>query len=170
MKVLIAPDKFKDALSAKTACEAIEEGLLLANPSIETHLFPMADGGEGTADILTYNTQGRTVSLTVHDPLFRKTEAQYGLSADGETAYIEMAQASGLSLLKPEERNCLLTSTYGTGELIKNAIEKGATKIMLGLGGSATNDAGIGMAAALGYKFYDKDGIELAAIGRNLEK
>src|SRR5690606_35017335 len=112
--------------------------------------------------------QGRTVSLTVHDPLFRKTEAQYGLSADGETAYIEMAQASGLNLLQPDERNCLLTSTYGTGELIKDAIEKGATRIMLGLGGSATNDAGIGMAAALGYKFYDKDAKEINPIGQNL--
>src|SRR5690606_4647531 len=103
-KIVIAPDKFKEALSAKKACLAIEEGLKHANPHFETVLFPMADGGEGTAEILAFNTQGRMVTLKVYDPLFRKVEAQYGISGDGSMAFIEMAQASGLNLLTTKER------------------------------------------------------------------
>lgn len=170
MKILIAPDKFKDALSAKAVCKAIDEGLRLTSSSFGTYLFPMADGGEGTAEILTYHNKGQPIKLTVHDPLFRKIEVQYGLSADKNTAYIEMAEASGLKLLKPEERNCLLTTSYGTGEMIRDAASKGVAKIILGIGGSATNDAGIGMAAALGFKFYDSDKNELKPIGKNLQK
>lgn len=167
-KIIIAPDKFKEALSAKKACLAIEEGLKYANPHFETILFPMADGGEGTAEILAFNTQGRMVTLKVHDPLFRKVEAQYGISGDGSMAFIEMAQASGLNLLTTKERNCLKTSTYGTGEIIKDALTRGVRTIVLGLGGSATNDAGIGMAAALGYEFLDENGKTIQPIGENL--
>ena len=153
MKILIATDSFKDALSALRVCQAIERGVKLADDAIETILFPLADGGEGTSEILTYHTGGSWQTVQVHDPLFRPIQAGYGISADGTTAFIEMAQAAGLQLLQPAERNPLKTSTYGVGELIKDAIQKGAQHIMLGIGGSATNDAGIGMAGALGYGF-----------------
>lgn len=171
MKILIATDSFKDALSAVEVCQAIARGLKAANSSFETVLFPLADGGEGTSEILTYHTQGQRVSLQVHDPLFRKIEASYGISADGKTAFIEMAAAAGLQQLKPEERNPLLTSTYGVGEMIRDAVERGAEKILLGIGGSATNDAGIGMAHALGFSFLDANGNELSSAsmtGKNL--
>ncbi|MFN7117801.1 MAG: glycerate kinase [Saprospiraceae bacterium] len=154
MKILIAPDSFKDALPALEVCQAIERGIKQADTSIETILFPLADGGEGTAAILTHHAQGHWHTLQVHDPLLRPIEAGYGISADGQTAFIEMAQAAGLQLLKPEERNPLKTSTYGVGEMILDAIQKGIKKIVLGIGGSATNDAGIGMAGALEYDFF----------------
>lgn len=167
-RILIAPDKFKGALSAKEVCLAIQEGLQSAHQHFETILFPLADGGEGTAEVLTFNTEGRMRTLTVNDPLFRKTKAQYGISGDGTTAFIEMAQASGLSLLHVQEQNCLKTSTYGTGEIIKDALTRGVKKIVLGIGGSATNDAGIGMAAALGFGFFDSTGRTLLPTGENL--
>lgn len=128
----------------------------------------MADGGEGTASLLTAHTHGTWVTTSVYDPLFRKIQAGYGISGDRSTAFIEMSQASGLQLLSPDERNPLKTSTYGTGELIANAIDRGARKIVLAIGGSATNDAGMGMAAALGVKFLDKSGKELPPIGESL--
>ncbi len=153
MKILIASDSFKDALSAIEVCKAIEKGIKLADSSIKTVLFPLGDGGEGTSEILTFHADGEWISTTVHDPLFRKIKANYGISGDGQTAFIEMAQAAGLQLLKSEERNPLKTSTYGVGEMILDAVNRGVRKIVLGIGGSATNDAGIGMAQALGYKF-----------------
>lgn len=169
MKILIATDSFKDALPALQVCEAIERGVKLADAQIETILFPLADGGEGTAEILTYHTEGSWQMVQVHDPLFRLIQAGYGISADGQTAFIEMAQAAGLQLLKPEERNPLKTSTYGVGELILNAIQKGVQKIVLGIGGSATNDAGIGMAGALGFQFMDQLPLRIdQLIGENL--
>jgi len=170
MKILIACDSFKDALPALEVCTAIEKGLLLANPQFETVVFPMADGGEGTAEVLTYHSNGDWQTLTVHDPLFRPVEAKYGLSVNGQMAFIEMAAASGLQLLTEEERTATQSTTYGTGELIKNALEKGATRILLGIGGSATNDCGMGMAAALGYRFWDVEGNELQPIGANLTR
>ncbi|MBI5915601.1 MAG: glycerate kinase [Bacteroidetes bacterium] len=168
MKILIAPDSFKDALSAPEVCIAIQRGILLARPEVETVLFPMADGGDGTAEILAWHLPGEMVTCTVADPLLRPVEARYFLS--GEMAFIEMAQASGLQLLRPEERNPLKTSTFGTGQLIRHAIGRGAKKILLGIGGSATNDAGMGMAAALGWHFLSKNGEELAPTGENLGK
>lgn len=156
MKILIATDSFKDALPALQVCQAIERGVKLADSSIETFIFPLADGGEGTAEILAYHTGGRWETVQVHDALFRPIQAGYGISADGQTAFIEMAQAAGLQLLKTEERNPLKTSTYGVGELILSAMQKGVRKIVLGIGGSATNDAGIGMAGALGFQFIDQ--------------
>lgn len=159
MKILIATDSFKDALSALEVCQAIEQGVKLADATIETILFPLADGGEGTSEILTYHTGGNRHTVQVHDPLFRPIQAGYGISADGTTAFIEMAQAAGLQLLQSAERNPLKTSTYGVGELIKDAIQKGVQQIILGIGGSATNDAGIGMAGALGYEF-GKDAVD----------
>ncbi|MEQ1588006.1 MAG: glycerate kinase, partial [Cyclobacteriaceae bacterium] len=168
MTILIAPDKFKGSLSAKGVCEAVRTGLLKLDPSLSIITVPLADGGEGTSELLTINSRGSVINCSVSDPLFRKVNASYGISGDGTTAFIEMASASGLHLLTKEERNPLNTTTYGTGELIKDAIERGVNKIILAIGGSATNDAGIGMAAALGMKFIDKNGNELQPIGSNL--
>lgn len=156
MKVLIAADSFKDALPALEVCQAIERGIAKVAEQIEVQLFPLGDGGEGTAEVLTWHAQGTWKSVEVLDPLFRPIESFYGLSKDGQTAYIEMAQASGLQLLKEEERNALKTSTFGTGQLIAEAIRQGAKRIVLGIGGSATNDVGIGMAGALGVKFLNQ--------------
>jgi len=171
MKILIACDSFKDGLPALQVCQAVERGVKKADYNIETIIFPLADGGEGTAEILTHHTGGRWVSVQVHDPLFRRIEAGYGISADGKTAFMEMAQAAGLQLLKLEERNPLKTSTYGVGEMIQDAIQKGIKNIILGIGGSATNDAGIGMAGALGYEFIDHLPLIMnQLVGENLSK
>ncbi|MFY0651928.1 MAG: glycerate kinase [Cyclobacteriaceae bacterium] len=166
MKVLISPDKFKGSLTADEVCNAVESALLDYDQTIEVIKHPLADGGEGTLDILDSTLDLKTVSVQVNDPLFRPITAEYKM--DESSAYIEMAAASGLPILKEEERNCLITTTYGTGELILDAIEEGATNIYLFVGGSATNDAGMGMAEALGYKLYDKDGKALRPIGLEL--
>lgn len=168
MKILIACDSFKDALPAVAVCRAIERGLHLSYPTVRTKIFPMGDGGEGTAEILTFHSGGSSCAVQVHDPLFRPVQATYGLSGDGKTAFIEMAVASGLQLLKPEERNPMNTTTLGTGELIMDAIKRGAKKIILGIGGSSTNDMGLGMATALGYEFADEAGQPLSPVGGNL--
>ena len=169
MKILIAPDKFKGSLTAIGVCDAISEGISLVDTDIEIVKFPLADGGEGTAEILTYHTQGKKIVKTVSDPLMRPAEASFGISGDGHTAFIEMAEASGLNLLKPGERNCLHTSTYGTGQLILAALQEGAKEIILGIGGSATNDCGMGMAQALGFEFLDKYEKKLQPTGENLQ-
>ena len=168
MTILIAPDKFKGSLTAQQVCKAIEEGLHSINPSLKIVSIPLADGGEGTSDLLTDFSGGSTVRVTVDDPLFREIESTYGISKDGKTAFIEMAKASGLQLLNTEERNPLNTTTFGTGQLIKHALERGAKHIILGIGGSATNDAGIGMAAALGYSFLSATKDKLKPVGKNL--
>lgn len=170
MNILIAPDKFRGSLDADEVCLAAERGVLMAFPSARVHKAPLADGGEGTAHILTKNQNGRFVEIEARDPLGRVIKAAYGLSADGKTAFIEMAAASGLSLLTGEERNPLLTSTYGTGEMIVHALETGAEKIILGIGGSATTDAGTGMAAALGFRFLDDNGLEITPDGGSLAR
>ncbi|NUO01489.1 MAG: glycerate kinase [Saprospiraceae bacterium] len=170
MNILLATDSFKDALDAQSVCRAIARGILRAMPEAAIRSFPLADGGEGTAQILTEHSAGRSIECVVNDPLFRPVRATYGLSGDGKTAFIEMAQASGLQLLKPEERNPLHTTTYGTGELIADALRRGVSHIMLGIGGSATNDGGMGMAAALGWQFFDPAGKLLEPVGRNLGK
>ncbi len=171
MTILIATDSFKDALPALEVCQAIERGLQQAGQDVRTVVFPLADGGEGTAGILTFHNDGRTIEVQVNDPLFRPVEATYGLSADGTTAYFDMAQASGLQLLQNDERNPLRTSTYGTGELILDAVvQRGARRLLLGIGGSATNDAGMGMAAALGYRFLDEADRELSPTGQSLKQ
>lgn len=170
MKILIACDSFKDALPAVEACQAIARGVQRALPAAELILSPLADGGEGTADILTYHSQGQRIELEVNGPLFQPVKASYGLSGDGQAAFIEMAAASGLPLLKQESRNPLLTTTFGTGELIRDAVGRGAKHILLGIGGSATNDAGMGMAAALGYRFLSEEGEVLPATGANLAR
>jgi glycerate kinase len=170
MRILIASDSFKDALPAEAVCQAIEKGLITANDKFEVTAMPLADGGEGTAAILAHHTGGQMVEDRASNPRFEPIMAQYGMSGDGKTAFIEMASASGLQLLKPKERNPLKTSTMGTGALIIAAMGRGAEKIILGLGGSATNDAGMGMAAALGYRFLDEQGQELKPVGENLSK
>ncbi len=170
MKILLAPDKFRGSLEAPQVCEAMAEGIRMVSSEIEVVSLPMADGGEGTLDLLLWYSGGKKQFAKVQDPLGRTIEAEYGISADSKTAFIEMATASGLRLLKSEERNPLKTSTFGTGELIKIVVESGVENIILGIGGSATTDAGIGMAAALGWQFLDVDGKELKPIGENLVK
>ncbi len=168
MNLLIACDSFKDSLPAVAVCQALERGIQKASPNSHTQLFPMADGGEGTAKIMTYHTQGQWVEVEVQGPLSATVGAGYGISADGTKAYIDMAEASGLQLVPRPLRNPLQTGTFGTGQLIQNAIDRGVEKIFLGIGGSATNDGGIGMAKALGYQFLDESGQELRGIGEDL--
>ena len=167
MKILIASDKFKGSLTATQVCAAIKRGIKTNNSKYEIISCPMADGGEGSIDIISNYLSLKPVELTVSDPLFRQIKSTYYFS--GLTAYIEMSSASGLSLLKKEEQNCMKTSSFGTGELIKDAINKGLTTINLYIGGSATNDGGIGIASALGFEFYNKSRKLLSPIGKNLE-
>lgn len=170
MQILIAPDKFRGSLEAAEVCQAVNEGILLAYPQASVISIPLADGGEGTTKILTEQSGGKFITAKVRDPLGRLMEASYGLSGDEKTAYIEMASASGLRLLSAHEYNPWLTNTFGTGQLILDAIERGVQKIILGIGGSATTDGGIGMAAALGYHFLDENGKVLIPIGESLSK
>jgi glycerate kinase len=170
MKVLIAVDKFKGSLTAQQASEAIRDGILIKYPGAQFELVPMADGGEGTSELLAMHTSGRMINIKVTGPLFEPVNAQYGLSGDGSTAFIESAKASGLQLLPPAGRNPLFTTTAGTGELIRDALQNGVKTIVLGIGGTATNDAGIGMASSLGFQFVDGNNNLLKAIGGNLGK
>ncbi|MCU4158031.1 glycerate kinase [Carboxylicivirga sp. A043] len=169
-KIVIAPDKFKGSLSGLEFCDIVKQGIKKHCPDSEIIKCPLADGGDGTIDALAYYLDGHMEELTVSDPLLRPIKASYLLSTDKQTAFIEMSAASGIRLLKKEELNPLKTSTYGTGELIKDAINKGARHILLGIGGSATNDGGLGMATALGFQFYDIRGKLLRGIGADLEQ
>lgn len=170
MKILLAPDKFRGSLDAPQVCEAMTEGIRMVSSETEVVSLPMADGGEGTLDLLLWYSGGKKQFAKVQDPLGRMMEAEYGISADGKTAFIEMATASGLRLLKAGERNPLKTSTFGTGELINIVVASGVKNIILGIGGSATTDAGIGMATALGWQFLDENAQEVTPIGENLIK
>lgn len=168
MRFLIATDSFKDALSAQHACHAIAEGVRAALPGSEVQEFPLADGGEGLSEVLAFHLGGERIWAEVADPLGRPCAASYLLGQGGHLAFLESAQAAGLERLVSKDRNPLLTSTFGVGELIRDALKRGARQIYLGLGGSATNDAGTGMAAALGYIFLDSTGHPLAPCGGNL--
>lgn len=170
MKIVIAPDSFKESLSAMQVCQAIENGFKEAFPNASYHHLPLADGGEGTVDVLMQGLSGERQSSFVEGPLGDKVNAQWALLDEGKTALIEIAAASGLDLTQLNERNPLITSTYGTGELIKLALDAGVDKILLGLGGSATNDAGAGIVQALGGKLLDSAGNELAKGGAILEQ
>lgn len=170
MKILIAPDKFKGSLSAHEVCETVGEALLEINPAYEIIKVPLADGGEGTFEILVEHSQGTVKKVAVLDPLQRPIKSEYGISNDGTTAFIEMARASGLQLLSETERNPLHTSTIGTGLLIMDALNMGVKNIILGIGGSATNDAGIGMAQALGFRFLNKKKEKINPIGSALSE
>nr|WP_018962564.1 glycerate kinase [Coprothermobacter platensis] len=168
MNVLIAPDSFKGSLSSKQVCEAVEEGLLKASKETFVVLkVPIADGGEGTVDAFLSAMGGELVKITVTGPLGDPVSSFYGILPDG-TAVIEMAAASGLNLVPPSKRNPLLTTTYGTGELIKHALDRGCMRFIIGIGGSATNDAGAGMLEALGIRFLDKEGKDVPSCGGEL--
>ncbi|MEP2281083.1 glycerate kinase [Maribacter sp.] len=170
MKFVIAPDKFKGSLTGFEFCDAVEEGIRMVFKDAEIVKKPLADGGDGTMEVVKHYIKGETVTITVNDPLFRPINASYLYSDETKIAYIEMAEASGLKLLNVDEFDCMETTTYGMGELIYDALEKGATEIILGIGGSATNDGGMGMANALGYRFLDENEQELSPIGKNLSK
>lgn len=168
MKFVLAPDSFKESMTAKEACIAMEKGIKKVFKDAECIYVPMADGGEGTMEALVDSTKGKLYTVEVTAPLGNKTEGKFGILGDGETAVIEMAQASGLHLVESKKRNPLVTTSYGTGELIKAALDKGVKKIVVGLGGSATNDGGAGMLQALGVSLKDKEGRELAFGGGSL--
>ena len=161
MKFVIAPDSFKGSLTAKQAALAMTTGIRRVFPRAEYTLVPMADGGEGTVAALVDATGGQLVQAPVHDPLDRVVTASYGLLGTSNTAVIEMAAASGLQFVDAQTRNPLLASTYGTGELIKDAVARGVDRIIIGLGGSATVDGGAGMAQSLGVHLLDEAGQEL---------
>ncbi|PIY49280.1 MAG: glycerate kinase [Armatimonadetes bacterium CG_4_10_14_3_um_filter_66_18] len=168
MRIVVAPDSFKGCLTALEVCDAMEAGIREVWPEAEVEKVPMADGGEGTVQSLVDATGGRVLKQQVTGPLGEPVEAQYGILGDGETAVIEMASASGLPLVPEDRRNPLMTTTRGTGELIVAALDRGCRKFIVGIGGSATNDCGQGMAKALGVRFLDADGIDLGAGGGSL--
>lgn len=158
IRIAIAPDSFKGAISAQGAAEAMAEGFSQVLEGTEILLIPMADGGEGTVDAWAASVGASKVVADVHDPLMRPIKAEFAYDAASRTAVIEMAAASGLPLLKPDERDPMRTTTFGTGELMKAALDLGAREIILGIGGSATNDGGTGMASALGIRLLDAKG------------
>ncbi|CAM3538736.1 glycerate kinase [Zobellia roscoffensis] len=170
MKFIIAPDKFKGSLTGFEFCDAVEEGLQHVFNDAEIIKMPLADGGDGTIDVVKHYIHGEKITIAVNDPLFRPISASYLYAVKNHIAYIEMAEASGLKLLDDLDRNCMNTTTFGTGELIADALERGAKEIILGIGGSATNDGGMGMANALGYRFIGDFSKELEPIGSSLNK
>jgi glycerate kinase len=170
MTILIAPDKFKGSLSAHEVCDIISDEFRAAGDSLNIVALPLADGGEGTCELLTTFSGGTMIKVPVRDPLARTINSEFGISSDGRIAFLEMATASGLQLLKKEERNPLLTTTLGTGDLIRHALDRGVEQIIMGVGGSATNDGGMGMAESLGVVFYDVLGNNLAGNGENLSR
>lgn len=170
VKVLIAPDKFKGSLTAEQVCTAIRSGLMNADSSLSITEQPLADGGEGTCELLTNFSRGKFVKVDVRDPLSRNKSTVYGISQDGETAFIEMAKASGLQLLDTPDKNPWYTTTVGTGDMIRHALDAGVKHIVMGIGGSATNDGGMGMAVALGIEFYDSANHRLPGRGCDLER
>ena len=170
MKIVIAPDSYKESLSALEVAQAVEAGFRQVFPDADYVLVPVADGGEGTVDAMVAATGGRKETVTVSGPLGEPVEAFYGLTGAGDTAVIEMAAASGLALVPPDRRNPLLTSSRGTGELIRAALDAGARRFILGIGGSATNDGGAGMVQALGARLLDLEGRELDGSGGDLAR
>ncbi|WP_456421740.1 glycerate kinase [Lutibacter sp.] len=170
MKIILAPDKYKGSLTGIEFCNVVEKGIKSIISNAEIVKLPLADGGDGTIEILDFHLEANYIKLKVKDPLFRPIQASYLFITQTKTAFIEMAEASGMKLLNSNEQNCMNTSTYGTGELILDAVKRGAKTIILGLGGSATNDCGIGMATALGYKFLDLKNKEIIPIGKNLSQ
>ena len=168
--ILLAFDSFKGSLTSREVADAFEEGVRSVAPHYIINKVCLADGGEGTAEALVSTLHGEWVETEVLDPLMRPIRARYGVVDEGQTAVIEMASASGLTLLAEEGRNPLKTSTYGTGQLIADALKRGCRKLLIGIGGSATNDAGTGMLSALGFRFLDAEGISLAGCGESLER
>ena len=170
MKVVIAIDSFKGSLSSNELANFVENGIKKVYSKVDIIKVPIADGGEGTVESLVNGTNGHFVEISVASPLLIPIKSQYGILGDGKTAIIEMATASGLPLVPVAQRNPMKTTTYGTGEMIKDAITKGCREFLIGIGGSATNDGGIGMMKALGVKFFGKNGIELGHGGEQLSR
>ena len=170
MKVVAAIDSFKGSLSSMEAGNAAKEGILLAKPGTEVVIKPLADGGEGTTDALIEGMNGEKVEMTAAGPLGTPVNCYYGYLPESQTAIIEMAAAAGITLVSDAEKNPLLASTYGVGEMILNAVKKGCRNFIIGIGGSATNDGGIGMLKALGFSFADADGNDPGEGGQALAK
>ena len=170
MKIVIAPQGFKGGISGLEAARAIDRGVLKAAPDAETVLLPVADGGDGTLHALVDATGGEIFTSTVTGPINQQVEAQWGVMGDGRTAVIEMARASGLAMVPPRRRNPKVTTTLGTGQLLKEASERGFKRVIVGLGGSATNDGGAGMATSLGVRFLDSYGNALPPGGAALAR
>lgn len=168
MKIVIAPDSYKESLSAQQVATQIEQGFRDIFPEAEYVKLPVADGGEGTVEAMVAATQGKIVRLNVTGPLGETVDAFYGLSGDESCAFIEMAAASGLELVPSARRDPLITTSYGTGELIRNALDKGVEHFIIGIGGSATNDGGAGMVQALGARLLDKQGQQIGFGGGQL--
>lgn len=170
MKFVLATDSFKESMTSIEACNVMEKAIKKIKSDAEVIKVPMADGGEGTVEALVNSTSGTFVETEVLNPLGQKIKASYGILGDKKTAVIEMAKASGIELIKREDRNPMITTTYGTGQLIKHAIENGIKHLVIGIGGSATNDGGCGMLQALGVKLLDKDNNEIPFGGGSLNK
>lgn len=168
MKFVIAPDSFKESMTAKAAAVAIQAGLQKIYPDADYELVPMADGGEGTVQSLVDATEGEIITADVQNPLDETVSVFYGVLGDQQTAVIEMSAASGIQFVTTETKNPLITTTYGTGQLIKDALDRGMRRFIIGLGGSATNDGGAGMAEALGVRFLDENGQQIARGGAAL--
>ncbi len=170
MKIVVAPQAFKGSLGAFQVCDAIGDGIRQVFPEAEVCVSPMADGGDGTLEVLAQGTQGKTISSRVTGPLGHEVEALWGVLGDGRTAVIEMARASGLALVPGDKQDPLVTTTYGTGELIRHALEAGYRDFIVGVGGSATCDGGAGMAQALGARLLDSQGQDLPGGGGALAR
>ena len=168
MRIVLAPDSFKGSLTASQAADSMAMGIKTVLPQGQTIKLPLSDGGEGLVDSLVKATDGKMQTEQVTGPLGEPVEACWGVLGDGKTGVIEMAAASGLTLIPPEKRNPMLTTTYGTGELIRTALHHGCSKLIIGIGGSATNDGGMGMAQALGVMFLDEKGENLGPGGGQL--
>ena len=168
-KVVLAFDSFKGSVSSKEITQTLQRAISSEWEDIDVVSFPIADGGEGTVEILADALGAESVCCTVHDPLMRSINARYAIVYDQHLAIMEMASAAGLPLLSEKERNPMFTSTYGVGEMVLDAVQKGCTHILLGLGGSATNDAGTGMLAAMGVSFLDKEGRTVDPCGKTLK-
>lgn len=167
-KIVIAIDSFKGCLTSAEAGEAAAQGVHAACPECQTIVLPVADGGEGMLDVLLAASNGKRITVRAHDPLMQPCDASYGISGDGNTAFIEMAAISGLPLVPADKRNPMKTTTFGTGELIRDALERRCLRFVIGLGGSATNDAGLGMLQALGFRFFDKEGHEVGSMEKGI--
>ena len=170
MKIVVAPDSFKESMSAKEVCDSIEKGLLSVSKDWEIVKVPMADGGEGTLEALVDATNGKIFNEKTLNPLGKEITSKFGILGGKNIAVIEMASTSGLELISPEKRNPYITTTYGTGQLMLKALEQNVEEIILGIGGSATNDGGAGMLQALGAKLLDKNGDEIGFGGYELSK
>src|SRR5437763_4942703 len=157
MRILIAPDKFKGVLTAREAAENIAQGLRDALPDAKIEMVPMADGGEGTAEVICNAYGGSWLQCKAHDPLGREIDACYGWISDNKLAVMEMSEAAGMRRLSESERDPVRANTFGVGEMISDASDRGAKEIIIGLGGSATNDGGFGMARSLGFRFLEQE-------------